>query len=51
MPVIHVPAFAGPNGVPVGLSLIARRYCDIDDDCIVCSMKSTPQFYGKIVTP
>ena len=28
MPVIHVPAFAGPNGMPVGLSLIARRYCD-----------------------
>lgn len=28
MPVIHVPAFAGPNGMPIGLSLIARRYCD-----------------------
>jgi Asp-tRNA(Asn)/Glu-tRNA(Gln) amidotransferase A subunit family amidase len=28
MPVIHVPAFAGPNGMPVGLSLVARRYCD-----------------------
>lgn len=28
MPVIHVPAFAGPNGMPVGLSLIARTYCD-----------------------
>ncbi|KAF2425571.1 amidase signature enzyme [Tothia fuscella] len=28
MPVIHVPAFAGPNDMPVGLSLIARRYCD-----------------------
>ncbi|KAL9077980.1 MAG: hypothetical protein Q9157_003104 [Trypethelium eluteriae] len=24
MPVINVPAFAGPNGMPVGLSLIAR---------------------------
>ncbi len=28
MPVIHVPAFAGPNGMPVGLSLISRTYCD-----------------------
>ncbi|PVH70770.1 amidase signature enzyme [Cadophora sp. DSE1049] len=28
MPVIHVPAFAGPNGMPVGVSLISRRYSD-----------------------
>ena len=28
MPVIHVPAFAGHNGMPVGMSLIAGRYCD-----------------------
>ncbi|KAK0709242.1 amidase signature domain-containing protein [Lasiosphaeria miniovina] len=28
MPVIHVPAFVGPNGMPVGLSLVARRYDD-----------------------
>lgn len=28
MPVIHVPAFAGSSGMPVGLSLIARTYCD-----------------------
>lgn len=28
MPVIHVPAFAGPNGMPVGVSLISRRYGD-----------------------
>lgn len=28
MPVIQVPAFAGPNGMPVGLSLIARRHDD-----------------------
>jgi Asp-tRNA(Asn)/Glu-tRNA(Gln) amidotransferase A subunit family amidase len=28
MLVIHVPAFTGPNGMPVGLSLIGRRYCD-----------------------
>ncbi|KAF2833089.1 amidase signature enzyme [Ophiobolus disseminans] len=30
MPVIQIPAFAGPNGMPVGLSLVARRYCDQD---------------------
>ncbi|RYO60717.1 hypothetical protein AA0116_g6065 [Alternaria tenuissima] len=30
MPVIQVPAFAGPNGMPVGLSLVAPRYCDQD---------------------
>lgn len=28
MPVIHVPAFVGPSGMPVGLSLIARRFYD-----------------------
>ncbi|KAK0278416.1 hypothetical protein LTR35_009155 [Friedmanniomyces endolithicus] len=28
MPVIQVPAFAGSNAMPVGLSLIARTYCD-----------------------
>jgi Asp-tRNA(Asn)/Glu-tRNA(Gln) amidotransferase A subunit family amidase len=28
MPVIHVPAFAGSNGMPVGVSLISRRYGD-----------------------
>ncbi|TAQ86822.1 hypothetical protein B7494_g4847 [Chlorociboria aeruginascens] len=28
MPVIHVPAFAGLNGMPVGVSLISRRYGD-----------------------
>ncbi|KAK3366745.1 amidase signature domain-containing protein [Lasiosphaeria ovina] len=28
MPVIHVPAFVGPNGMPVGLSLVARQYDD-----------------------
>ncbi|KAF2234183.1 amidase signature enzyme [Viridothelium virens] len=28
MPVINVPAFAGPNGMPMGLSLIARRFGD-----------------------
>ncbi|KAK0108687.1 hypothetical protein ONS95_003479 [Cadophora gregata] len=28
MPVIHVPAFTGPNGMPVGVSLISRRYDD-----------------------
>jgi hypothetical protein len=28
MPVIHVPAFKGPNGMPVGISLIGRRYYD-----------------------
>ncbi|KAI9702195.1 MAG: hypothetical protein M1820_006277 [Bogoriella megaspora] len=28
MPVIHVPALAGHNGMPVGLSLITRRFCD-----------------------
>ena len=25
---IHVPAFVEPNGMPVGLSLIAATYCD-----------------------
>jgi len=28
MPVINVPAFVGPNGMPVGLSIIARRFSD-----------------------
>ncbi|KAK4147145.1 amidase signature domain-containing protein [Dichotomopilus funicola] len=28
MPVIHIPAFAGPRGMPVGLSLIACRNDD-----------------------
>jgi Asp-tRNA(Asn)/Glu-tRNA(Gln) amidotransferase A subunit family amidase len=28
MPVIHVPAFKGPNVMPVGLSLVGRRYSD-----------------------
>ncbi|KAK1052075.1 hypothetical protein LTR74_016620 [Friedmanniomyces endolithicus] len=28
MPVIQMPAFAGPNAMPIGLSLIARTYCD-----------------------
>ncbi|KAK2594846.1 hypothetical protein QQS21_007434 [Conoideocrella luteorostrata] len=28
MPVIHLPAFVGPNSMPVGLSLVARRYDD-----------------------
>lgn len=28
MPMVHVPAFVGPNGMPVGLSLITRTYCD-----------------------
>lgn len=28
MPVVHIPAFAGPGGMPVGLSLIARRNDD-----------------------
>lgn len=27
-PVINVPAFPGPNGMPVGLSLVSRRFCD-----------------------
>ncbi len=28
MPVVHIPAFAGPDGMPVGVSLIARRSDD-----------------------
>ncbi|KAK0261240.1 hypothetical protein B0A54_08035 [Friedmanniomyces endolithicus] len=28
MPVIQVPASAGPNAMPVGLSLVVRTYCD-----------------------
>jgi amidase len=28
VPVISVPGFAGPNGLPVGLSLISLRYTD-----------------------
>jgi len=28
MPVVQVPAFAGQNGMPIGISLIAPRYCD-----------------------
>jgi amidase len=30
MPVVQVPAFKGPNGMPVGLALVAGRYCDRD---------------------
>jgi len=28
MPVIHIPTGVGPNGMPVGLSLVCRRYDD-----------------------
>ena len=28
MPVINIPAFIGPHGMPVGLSLVAGRYRD-----------------------
>lgn len=28
MPVIQVPAFAGPNDMPVGVSLVTRRHGD-----------------------
>ncbi|CAN9180157.1 unnamed protein product [Alternaria alternata] len=41
MPVIQVPAFAGPNGMPVGLSLVAPRYCD-QDLLIIAKILSEP---------
>ncbi|KAI0896281.1 amidase signature enzyme [Annulohypoxylon nitens] len=28
MPVVNVPGFYGANGMPIGLSLVAPRYCD-----------------------
>jgi Asp-tRNA(Asn)/Glu-tRNA(Gln) amidotransferase A subunit family amidase len=28
MPVINVPAFAGAHGMPIGISLVAGRFCD-----------------------
>lgn len=28
MPVINIPGFAGGNGLPIGLSLVAPRYFD-----------------------
>jgi len=28
MPVINVPAFVGPHGMPIGISLVARRHGD-----------------------
>ena len=29
VPVVNVPGFAGPNGMPVGLSLVQGRYQDM----------------------
>lgn len=28
MPVIHIPAFVGSSGIPIGVSIIAGRSCD-----------------------
>lgn len=28
MPVIHIPAFTGANGMPIGLSVVAGRFHD-----------------------
>lgn len=28
MPVINIPAFTGANGMPIGLSVVAGRFCD-----------------------
>ncbi|KAL5325135.1 hypothetical protein ACEPPN_006258 [Leptodophora sp. 'Broadleaf-Isolate-01'] len=28
MPVVHIPAFAGDHGMPVGISVVAGRFCD-----------------------
>ncbi|CRL27129.1 Amidase [Penicillium camemberti] len=28
MPVVHIPAFMGTNGMPVGISLVAPRFRD-----------------------
>lgn len=28
MPVINIPAFTGAQGLPIGISLVAPRFCD-----------------------
>jgi Asp-tRNA(Asn)/Glu-tRNA(Gln) amidotransferase A subunit family amidase len=28
VPVVNVPGFSGPNGMPLGLSLVSRRFQD-----------------------
>ena len=28
MPVVNIPAFSGAHGMPIGISVVAGRYCD-----------------------
>lgn len=44
VPVINIPGFKGPNGCPLGLSLVAPRY---HDQALLRVAKAVGQVWGS----